>query len=81
MVNRKRLETAALVLPVFGALLVVPPLLGVFNVPVTISGIPVVAIYLFSVWIALIGATFILSRFLQRGSRDPDTDADEGAPR
>jgi hypothetical protein len=68
MARSRRLETAALLLPVFGALLFVPPLLGVFNIPVTIVGIPVVAIYLFSVWLGLIGATFVLSRRLGRGS-------------
>jgi hypothetical protein len=80
MPSRRRLETAALVLPVFGALLVVPPLLGVFNVPVTIGGIPLVAIYLFSIWIGLIVATFVLSRFLKLGAGS-DTDSDEDASR
>jgi putative effector of murein hydrolase LrgA (UPF0299 family) len=80
MANTKRLETTALVLPVFGALLFVPPLLGVFNVPVTIFGIPVVAIYMFSVWLGLIGATIVLSRFLGRGDARSGGDSGEDAP-
>ena len=66
MADSRRVQTAAFLLPVFGALLFVPPLLGVFNVPATIAGIPVVAIYLFSVWIGLIAMTFILTRRLGR---------------
>ena len=77
MASRTRLETAALVLPLFGALLFVPPLLGVFNVPVAIFGVPVVAIYLFSVWLGLIGATALLSHALGRNGPggDPGDDA------
>lgn len=78
MANQRRLETAALVLPVFGALLVIPPLLGVFNVPHAILGIPIVAVYFFAVWIGLIVATAILSRRLGRGQADRNGDEDPG---
>lgn len=61
MEKRRRLETAALFLTVFGALLIVPPLIGVFNIPITIFGMPVVAIYLFAVWTGLIAATVLMS--------------------
>ena len=76
MADSHRLQTAAVLLPVFGAMLFVPPLLGVFNVPATIIGIPVVAIYLFSVWIGLIALTFILSRRL--GRDDDSTTSGDG---
>ena len=65
MASTRRLETAALVLPIFGAFLIVPPLIGVFNLPVSVFGIPLIAIYLFAVWIGLIGATVVLSRRLR----------------
>ena len=80
MADRSRLETAALVLPIFGALLCVPPLLGVFNVPVTIFGIPVVAMYLFSVWVGLIVATFVLSRALSRNEAESGGEHGEDGP-
>ena len=80
MVERRKLETAAFVLPVFGAFLFVPPLLGVFNVPETIFGIPIVSIYLFAVWIGLIVATFVLSRFLGRGTNGEGKDDGDTAP-
>ena len=75
MADSRRLQTAAVLLPVFGAMLFVPPLLGVFNVPAAFVGIPVVAIYLFSVWIGLIALTFILARRL---GRDDDSTANGG---
>ena len=77
MAERRRIETAALFLPIFGALLFVPPLLGVFNIPVTVFGIPIVAIYLFSIWIALILATFLLSRLLESPAAGPAQGTEE----
>lgn len=62
MATDKRAENAALALPVFGALLMVPPLLSVFNVPEKLFGIPLVALYLFTLWIALIAAAMLLFR-------------------
>ncbi|MBU1175777.1 MAG: hypothetical protein KKH72_10290 [Alphaproteobacteria bacterium] len=69
MEGRRRIETGALFLPIFGALLIVPPLVGVFNVPIAIFGLPVVAIYLFAVWLGLIVATAVMSRRLDRAER------------
>ena len=66
MAGRRRLETTALFLPIFGAILIVPPFIGVFNLPLAIFGLPVVAIYLFTVWTGLIGITALLSRRLGR---------------
>ncbi len=64
MSNRRKIENGALALPIFGAILIVPPLLNVFNVEVLIFGAPLIIIYLFSLWILLIIATFFLSRHL-----------------
>ena len=80
MENRRRLETAALFLPLFGALLIVPPLIGVFNLPFAILGMPIVAIYLFAVWIGLIGATALLSRHLARQETTVGPHEDEDPP-
>ena len=76
MAGQRRLETTALVLPVFGAILIVPPFLGVFNLPVTLFGMPIVAIYLFSVWTGLIVATAVISRRL--GRDESGNDAQDG---
>lgn len=64
---RKRVS-AMLALTVFGALLLVPPLVLVFNQPISHFGVPQIVIYLFLVWLGLIIGTAWLSRTLA-----PDT--------
>lgn len=39
----------------FGCLLLNAPLLGIFDRPVNVLGLPLLYVYVFSVWIALIG--------------------------
>ncbi len=60
---RKRVS-AMLALTVFGALLLVPPLVLVFNQPISHFGVPQIVIYLFLVWLGLIVGTAWLSRTL-----------------
>lgn len=64
MAERRKLENAALVLPVFGAMLFVPPLVSIFTVDMRVLGFPLVVFYLFAVWLVLIAATALLSRYL-----------------
>lgn len=66
--TRKR-EHAAFVLPVFGALMLLPPILMVFQIPQRVFGVPVEAVYLFSVWIVLIAGSVVASRLLPRPER------------
>ncbi|RUM99868.1 hypothetical protein EET67_03005 [Pseudaminobacter arsenicus] len=61
--DRRKHEHAAFVLPVFGALLLLPPLIDLFSAAPRLAGIPVKIVYLFLVWIVLIvGAVTISSR-------------------
>ena len=60
--QRRRFDNATLALPVFGAMLIVPPLIGVFNAPWRVFGLPVGGLYLLVVWTMLIGAAFWLAR-------------------
>lgn len=76
MVHRQKLENGALALSVFGAILIVPPILSVFNVPVRIYGAPLAIAYLFVVWIGLIMVTALLSRHMKDLSETSDVDAD-----
>ncbi len=66
MAERRKLENVALVVPVFGAMLFVPPLISIFNVDTRVLGLPLVVFYLFAVWLALIAGTALLSRHLPR---------------
>lgn len=74
-VERRKLIASMLVLTVFGTVLLLPPLVYVFNQPISHSGIPQIVIYLFGVWLLLILGTAALARQL------PDEPADPAAER
>ena len=63
-----------LVLALFGALLLLPPLVYVFNQPISHFGVPQIVIYLFAVWLALIIGTALLTRALPREDSAPAED-------
>ena len=57
---------------VLGALLLLPPILPFFDRPVAVFGMPLIVLYVFGVWLALIVLTWTLSRRLPRAvARDP----------
>jgi len=62
--ERRKLESAALFLTIFGAMLFMPPLALVFQLERRFFGVPAEVIYLFAVWVALIAGTWWLSRRL-----------------
>jgi hypothetical protein len=79
--DRRKLESAALFFTVFGAMLLLPPLVLLFNVRARLFGLPAEMIYLFVVWLALVGGTAWFSRRLHpdtdrigNADRDPDQD-------
>jgi hypothetical protein len=45
-----------------GVLLLYPPLLGIFNRPGSLLGIPILPLYLFTVWGALLLTGWLVSR-------------------
>ena len=53
--DRRKLQSAALFLTIFGAMLMMPPLVLLFDA--RMLGVPTEVLYLFSVWLALILAT------------------------
>lgn len=64
MMDARKLQSASLFLTIFGAMLILPPLVLLFNVRARLLGVPVEVIYLFTVWIGLIAATAWFSRRL-----------------
>lgn len=60
--DRRKLESAALFLTLFGALLFLPPLTLLFHHEMRLFGVPVELSYLFGVWMALV----LLARWLGR---------------
>lgn len=66
----RKLESAALFLTFFGALLIMPPLALVFQLRQSVLGLPAGVVYLFVVWALLILCAGWLSGRLPRESDD-----------
>ncbi|GJL81310.1 MAG: hypothetical protein DHS20C01_09440 [marine bacterium B5-7] len=62
---RKPVDTL-LLLVISGVVLLMPPVIWIFNVQVRIFGIPLVVFYVFGVWLLLALGTAVLSRVLSR---------------
>jgi membrane protein implicated in regulation of membrane protease activity len=65
-----RLRDAAVVLPVLGAFLLMPPIIALFAGDAD-AGVPRVVAYLFGVWLALIVAAAWLARRLRPRPHEP----------
>lgn len=68
--ERRKLTSAALVLTLLGALVLMPPIVSVFQIHQLILGVPAEVIYLFSVWVLLIVGAWWLGRRLPHESED-----------
>ncbi len=67
----RRARDLAILLPVLGTVLLVPPLVGLFaRGDARIVGVPLVVLYLFGLWLALIVGALLLTRRL--GGTAPD---------
>lgn len=64
-----------LVLAVFGAMLIVPPLVYLFNRPISHFGIPQIVLYLFACWVVMIAGTAWLTHYLPKSG---DEDGEDG---
>ena len=62
-------------LTVVGFLLLVPPVVYLFNIEARILGVPQIVVYLFGVWLALVVGTVLLTRHLPP---DRPSQAEEG---
>ncbi len=61
-----RLRDAAVLLPAIGTFLFLPPAITLFSGGGTLAGVPLIVIYLFGVWLALIaGAAFLARRLAE----------------
>lgn len=70
MADRRKLTGGMLLLTVLGGMLMLPPLVYVFNQPITHFGIPQIVFYLFAVWLLLIAGTALLARALPTDETD-----------
>ena len=74
----QRMREAAVLLPLVGLFLLLPPLIGLFAAPLDIGGVPLVVLYLFAVWLGLVIAAMRLGRALELAA-PPDEPADPSA--
>lgn len=69
---RQKARDAILAVTIFGSLLLLPPVLPYFDREISVLGMPLIVVYVFGVWLALIGAAWALSRRLPaNGTRAP----------
>ncbi|MCO5105823.1 MAG: hypothetical protein M9907_01950 [Burkholderiaceae bacterium] len=68
-----RLRDAAVVLPLVGLFLLMPPVITLFVRPADVVGVPLIVAYLFGVWLALIVCAAVLGRRIA-----PDAAPDSG---
>jgi hypothetical protein len=73
-----RTRDAAIVLPFLAVVLLVPPVILIFARPAAPWGLPLIVLYVFAVWAALILAAFLLARRLGRAPSAP-SEPDGGA--
>ncbi|MCB1512953.1 MAG: hypothetical protein KDJ36_18820 [Hyphomicrobiaceae bacterium] len=60
----------ATVLPFLAVVLLTSPLIVVFSAPTTVFGIPLIVVYLFSVWIVVILVALVVAHRLSAASRN-----------
>ncbi len=74
----RKAPDAAIVLPLFGVFLLMPPVIGLFASPLSIWNVPLIVLYIFGVWAGLILCAIILARHLDDAPASPpppDTEA------
>lgn len=70
MANRRRSEGFGFFLPIFGAILIMPPIVQLFDHGGALFGVPTIFAYLFGVWFFLVLFSFVLARLLPRDEPD-----------
>jgi hypothetical protein len=73
-----RLIDRALVLTVVAVLLLTPPIIGIFDRPVLVLGIPLLHVYCYAVWLIAIGCGFRLAARLTVLEEKPKASSDTG---
>ena len=72
----RRARAAALLLPLVGLFLLMPPFVTLFGGQARVFGVPLIVFYLFAVWAALTLAAALLARSLPLTDSEAGTSAD-----
>ncbi|MCT8970529.1 hypothetical protein [Microbaculum marinisediminis] len=78
--ERRRFSDAAMVLPFAGVFLLMPPFIQIFATDSALAGIPLIVLYLFAVWFALILIAWRLAGPLRRAMQTAPHSTSETAP-
>lgn len=62
------IKGASILILCVGVILLLPPITFIFDKPIVLFGVPLVALYLFGVWFALILASCMISRHLRKAT-------------
>jgi len=78
----RKWQEAALITPVVGMFILMPPFISIFSIDASLFGIPLIVLYIFVVWALLILMTRFLSAKLMReypmDRNDAETDGRTG---
>ena len=75
-----RTRDVAALLPLLGVFLLMPPVITLFVADADVGGVPLIVVYLFGVWLALIAGAAVLARRLappRSGRRDAAMDSND----
>ena len=75
-----RLRDAAALLPALAVFLLMPPVITLFAGGHKVGGVPLIVVYLFGAWLALIVAAALLARRLGPPSTPPSEALDAAPP-
>lgn len=70
--RKARVRDAARVLPFVGLFLLLPPVIALFAGQAAVAGVPLIVVYLFGVWGALVAGAALLARGLEPDDGDAD---------
>lgn len=70
--RRERLADLAILLPLLGAFALLSPLVRAFAQPLEVAGAPLIVVYIFGVWAALILVAALLARSIPTTARKPE---------
>ena len=60
------IKDASILILCLGIVLLLPPIAFIFDKPVVLFGVPLVVLYMFGVWFALVLASCIISRHIPK---------------
>ena len=68
--HSSRASDVAVLLPLLGLFLLMPPMIALFAIDLDIVGLPLIVVYVFGVWLALVASAALLARRLAAPTTD-----------